>query len=61
MAGRMGTTPTSARIGRIIRAHAESDRTGVPVEDVLGRADDGPPGISRRTLLRGGAAIGAGA
>ncbi|WP_353827480.1 flavin monoamine oxidase family protein [Agromyces sp. SYSU T0242] len=59
MAGRMGTTPTSARIGRILRAHAESERTGVPVEDVLGAGDE--RGISRRALLRTGAGLGAGA
>ncbi len=64
MTGRMGTTPTSARIGRILRAHAESERTGVPVDDVLGRSSEDPPGsggISRRALLRTGAALGAGA
>ncbi|WP_448809512.1 flavin monoamine oxidase family protein [Agromyces bauzanensis] len=61
MAGSRGTTQLSARIGRILRAHAESERSGVPVADVLGRQDDAPVGVTRRNALIAGGAIGAGA
>ncbi|MFB9310378.1 monoamine oxidase [Agromyces hippuratus] len=61
MTGSRGTTPLSARLGRIIRAHAEADRTGVPVDDVLGREPERQHGVSRRDALIAGGAIGAGA
>ena len=47
MAGSRGTTPLTTRIGRILRAHGEAERTGVPVADVIGRAQDE---AARRTL-----------
>ncbi|MFF2270925.1 flavin monoamine oxidase family protein [Agromyces sp. NPDC058136] len=70
MAFRRGTTPQSARIGRILRAHAEADRTGVPVDEVLGRAAEAASagldaerraGVSRRDALRVAGVAGAGA
>lgn len=62
MAVSRGTTPASARIGRILRAHGQAERTGVPVADVLGRADEEhASGPSRRDLLRTAGVVGAGA
>ncbi len=62
MAGSRGTTPLTTRIGRILRAHGEAERTGVPVADVLGRAqDEARGGPSRRDVLRTAGVAGAGA
>lgn len=62
MAVPRGTTPLSARLGRIIRAHAESDRTGVPVDEVVGRAAEASAsGLTRRDALRAAGVAGAGA
>jgi monoamine oxidase len=52
-----GTTPLTARIGRIIRAHGEADRRGIPVDDVLGeaaaaRAEAADPGSTTRSGVR---------
>ncbi|MGX5696446.1 flavin monoamine oxidase family protein [Agromyces soli] len=68
-----GTTPLTARIGRIIRAHGEADRRGIPVDEVLGeaaaaRAEAAPDSParsghrpSRRDALRVAGIAGAGA
>lgn len=67
MSASRGTTPVSTRIRRIMRAHALSERTGIPVDEVLeGAADDGDgrddrngrngrdgrDGLTRRDALR---------
>lgn len=67
-----GTTPLTARIGSILRAHGEAERRGIPVDDVLGEAADArveasgahergslPP--SRRDALKVAGIAGAGA
>ncbi|MEO3788268.1 NAD(P)/FAD-dependent oxidoreductase [Actinocorallia sp. B10E7] len=51
-------TPITARIRRILAAHAEADRTGVPVSEVLAAQPARP---ARRDVLRAAAALGAGA
>ncbi|MET0782497.1 MAG: NAD(P)/FAD-dependent oxidoreductase [Microbacterium sp.] len=61
MAGNRGTTPLSARIGRILRAHGAAERTGLPVADVLGRADEeARRSPTRRDVLRTAGIAGAG-
>src|SRR4029453_10485500 len=62
MAGSRGTPPLTTRVGRILRAHGEAERTGVPVADVLGRAEEAArSGPSRRDVLRASGVAGAGA
>ncbi|MFF2494971.1 flavin monoamine oxidase family protein [Agromyces sp. NPDC058064] len=67
MAFRRGTTPQTARLGRIIRAHAEAERTGLPVGEVIERAaaaaaDDAERSkLSRRDALKVAGVAGAGA
>ncbi|GAA1790613.1 NAD(P)/FAD-dependent oxidoreductase [Agromyces lapidis] len=67
MVFRRGTTPQTARLGRILRAHGEAERTGVPVDEVLERAASASAdaaersSLSRRDALRVAGVAGAGA
>ncbi len=72
MSASRGTTALSTRIGRIIRAHAAAERTGIPVDEVLDGAADatdggrgggagGRGGLTRRDAIRVVGAAGASA
>ena len=52
---RRGITPLSHQIRQTLAAHSQSQRTGVPVEEVLGRAAAAQ--LSRRDFLRGAGAV----
>ncbi len=54
---RRGITPLSHQIRQTLAAHSQSQRTGVPVEEVLGRASAAE--LSRREFLRGAGAVAA--
>ena len=63
MAGRIGRTPLTGQLRRTLAAHGEAERTGVPVEDVLGQAEERRKReVSRRGFLKiAGTATAAGA
>jgi monoamine oxidase len=52
---RRGITPLSRHIRQTLAAHSQSQRTGVPVDEVLGRATAAQ--LSRRDFLRGAGAV----
>src|SRR5690349_4278777 len=59
-----GVQPLTAQLRRVLRAHAVSERTGAPVDDVLGSAAERAAaaesaGPSRRDVLRGAGALAA--
>jgi monoamine oxidase len=51
-----GVTPLTRELRRTLAAHATSQRTGVPVEEILAQA--ATAGMSRRTFLRGAGVAG---
>ena len=59
MAGRLGRTPLTDQLRRTLAAHGESQRTGVPVEEILGQAEERRGGVSRRDFLKIAGAAGA--
>ncbi|MFG2040060.1 flavin monoamine oxidase family protein [Dactylosporangium sp. NPDC048998] len=54
--GSRGRTPLTTHLRAILAAHAESERTGIPVDEVI---DMHAAGLSRRKLLGGAALVGA--
>src|SRR5689334_9121173 len=54
--GSRGRTPLTSRLRAILAAHAESERTGIPVGEII---EMRAAGLSRRQLLGGAAAVGA--
>jgi len=55
-----GRTPLTQQLRRVLAAHGESERTGIPVDEVLGAADERRT-VTRRAVLGAGAALAAGA
>jgi monoamine oxidase len=56
--GSRGRTQLTSRLRATLAAHAESERTGIPVDEIL---DMHAAGLSRRKLLGGAALVGAAA
>ncbi|MEU8261962.1 NAD(P)/FAD-dependent oxidoreductase [Micromonospora sp. NPDC048999] len=56
--GSRGRTPLTSRLRATLAAHAESERTGIPVDEVI---EMHAAGLSRRKLLGGAAVVGAAA
>jgi monoamine oxidase len=52
---RRGVTPLSQQIRRTLAAHATAQRTGIPVEEVLGQS--AAVDLTRRDFLRGAGAL----
>ena len=56
--GSRGRTPLTSRLRAILAAHAESERTGIPVDEVI---EMRAAALTRRQMLGGAAAVGAAA